>query len=178
MLPKLKKQYCFLYLLKEETQSLNCIYFFISAFCFTYHSETVQRNQGHCLLMCKVCLSHSSFANSTHKSSWHWFQRVIFRLSQILRITKGPSNATQIAPCSSQTSTCLMHLWLARLSKVCLLLRAAHDDVLSLFCSRQFHLFCAIHCLWFTARIAQLLKNRDFLCSQPCSCYVRPSPHI
>lgn len=46
MLPKLKKQYCFLYLLKEEIQTLNCVYFFISAFCFTYHTETTQTNAG------------------------------------------------------------------------------------------------------------------------------------
>lgn len=71
------------------------------------------------------------------------------------------------APCSSKISTCLMRLWLSRLSKVCLLLWAAHDDVLSLLCSRQLHLFRAIHCFWSTARISQNLKNRDFLCSQP-----------
>lgn len=46
MLPKPKNLYCFLYLLKEEIQTLNCIYFFILALSFTHHSETVQRNPG------------------------------------------------------------------------------------------------------------------------------------
>lgn len=60
MLPKLKKQYCFLYLLKEGIQTLNYIYFFILAFCFTYPSETVQRNPG-------ALFAHVQFVFKSHQ---------------------------------------------------------------------------------------------------------------
>lgn len=58
MLIKLKNLYSFLYLLKE-IQIPKCIYFFILAFSFT-SLKLYREIQGHCLLMCNVCLSHTS----------------------------------------------------------------------------------------------------------------------